>query len=186
MAHYLSRGMRAAAAILLMALAVLTLATTAQASCWPPAEGDWIIEAVEDCLVENQDFTLPGDLLIYGHLTLNNCILRFAPTAWADKGIWVYGDLDATDSRFASTNTEVPFYLGAHSAPETENTFAGCTLDNVDVELAEQSHNTFNDSATASTLFAGCSDESRVYCPGYSHNTFTNVTFQHNASAAWS
>jgi len=104
----------------------------------PSFDGDIIVEATGDLSLTGYDLTLPGSMYVYGHLTLNNCTLRFSPSSHGEKGMRSFGRLDASDSFFASTSGQP---VGIEAWGTSENHFTRCTVDPVWAEFAGSSTN---------------------------------------------
>lgn len=158
-----ARSWQRAVGVLLVCLAVgLALMPGVEASPWPPAEGDWVIEEWEEITLTDVDLTLPGSIYVYGHLILDNCVLRFAPSGFADKGLFVLesGRVEGTDTWVTSTSHESRFEgVAAMAAGGTSvNVFTRCRFDPVCGSFHDQSHNTFTGCEFASgvwTVFGG-------------------------------
>jgi uncharacterized repeat protein (TIGR01451 family) len=119
----------------------------------PPFTGDIIIEATGSLTLTGYTgdyaLTLPGSVRVCGHLTLNNCALRFTPTAEWGKGLNSRGVLDATDTEFAT----VPQYFEAYVNPCAGSaTLTTCRF--------SQTHGVFN--GTATNTITNC-DATKTY-----------------------
>ncbi|UCC68048.1 MAG: carboxypeptidase regulatory-like domain-containing protein, partial [Armatimonadota bacterium] len=161
----LSRGTLVPTAFLLL-IATIAFTALASASPTPPPSGDWTIEAAENITLTGQDLTLPGGVYVYGHLTLNNCTLRFAPATLFEKPLWVEGQLDAVDTSFTTT-TDTPVYITGRGS--SLNTFTGCTFACADVRFQGTSHNAFTGCTFADGFGATFNEAST--------NTFTTTDF---------
>ena len=125
---------------LLCSLGIASLASVGYTSTTPPDSGDWTIEVGEYADLSGGVVPVPGNLFVYGTLTITNAILQFDSAA---PGMWVYGHVYATDTIITSTGGNVVYlYVGGTSS----NEFRGCTFDPVRAKFAEQSVNSFGQS----------------------------------------
>jgi len=118
------------------------------------------------------DLTLPANVVVTGQLTLSECTLRLPPKFPDEKGLWVYGAINATGTHFSNAVLGQMAYLLARGA--SVNTFADCRFDDVHVQLWEQSSNVISNCWFASDLGSGWP---RVHFAGDSYTTVTDTTF---------
>ena len=144
MRRKLFAGMVAALAALAFALPPAAVATPL-----PPPTGDWTIDPAESPTLTGQVLTLPGSVIVLGHLTLDNCTLTFTPTAYRDRGISVAagGQLDATHTTFKTDAAGGPdpdktAYLDSSGTTNLTD----CNLDHFLVWFIDASINTLTSS----------------------------------------